>query len=258
MTSFPIIGLAPKKEVLFQFSWHNIKSRVAGTYFGILWTMLEPLLLFLLMYVVFTTVRARGDEIQAMYLLTGIVLYHTFVKGTTSGLTSIRKNKNILQSINMEKEFFPVSDTLTTSIQLIFRMIIFFALMPFFTFVPPVTMIFFPLLLALLLVLVLGISYILSIVAVKFKDIQTLWSVATFGLFFLTPIIWFVDEAPDTLLIIHQINPVGQIVELGHNLMFDKFPDAASWAYAIVFCFAIFFAGFYFFKRNERNLVEGL
>ncbi len=258
MISFPIISLFSKREVLFQFSWHNIKSRHAGTYFGILWTMLEPLLLFLLMYVVFTTIRARGDENFAMYLLTGIVLYHTFVKGTTIGMMSLRGNKNILQSINMNKEFFPVSSILTTSIQLVFRMIVFFALMPFFTFVPPFTIIFFPLLLGLLLILILGISYILSIVSVKFRDIQTIWAVVMFGLFFLTPIIWFVDKADDTLLLIHQYNPLGQLVEIGHKLMFNEIPDVASWAYVSIFCFGIFFAGFYFFKKSEKNLVEVL
>jgi len=258
LVSFPIVNLHSKREVLVQFSWYNIKSRIAGTYFGILWTMLEPLLLFLLMYVVFTTVRARGDEIFAMYLLTGIVLYTTFVKGTTAGMMSLRGNKSILQSININKEFFPVSATLTTSIQLIFRMVIFFALMPFFTFVPPFTIIFFPLLLGLLLILILGMSYILSIIAVKFIDIQALWAIALFGLFFLTPIIWFVDEAQDTLLLIHQYNPLGQLVEIGHKLMFNEIPDVASWAYASVFCFAIFFVGFYFLKKSEKNLVEVL
>ncbi len=258
MTSFPIVGLFSKREVLVQFSWYNMKSKFAGTYFGILWTMLEPLLLFLLMYVVFTTIRARGDEIFAMYLLTGIVLYHTFVRGTTTGMMSLRGNKNILQSINMNKEFFPVSATLTTSIQLIFRMVVFFALMPVFTFVPPLTIIFFPLLLGLLLILILGMSYILSIVYVKFRDINTIWSVAMFGLFFLTPIIWFVKDADDTLLLIHQYNPLGQLVEIGHKLMFNEIPDVASWAYASLFCFGIFFAGFYFFKKSEKNLVEVL
>ena len=258
MVSLPIVNLWEKRSLIVQFSLLNIKSRLKGTYLGLLWTVLEPLLLTALMYVVFINIRAKGDEFFAMYLLTGIMLYHTFVRGTSTGLISVRGNKNILESLNIRKEFFPVTATTTTAIQLAIKMAVFFALMPIFGFFPESTILLFPIVLLFLLALVLGMSYLLSIIYAFAKDIQYLWMMISFALFFLTPIIWRLDEVEGILLDIHNFNPIGQIVALGHKLVFGEIPLATEWLHAGLFAVGILFFGYFVFQRFERNVVEDL
>ena len=237
----------------------NIKIKFKGTYLGFLWTALEPMLTFILLYVVFTSLRIRLRDDFAIYLLIGVILYHIFTRGTLSGLTSIQGHRGILKSVNFSNEFFPVSSTLTIVFQTFIEVGVFFALMPFFQFVPPWTIVFLPLVILLMIALIQGLSYFLSIVYVYVKDFQPLWSVLVHAVFFVTPIFWYVEDAGGILLDLHRINPVGQIVELGHKIViFEQIPLLSEWLYATLLVTIIFFAGWIFFKRFEKNVVEEL
>jgi len=151
---------------------------------GFVWTALEPTLTFILLYIVFTSIRIRPGEDFAIYLLTGVIIYHIFVRGTMAGMTSLRTNVSIIESLNIPREFFPVVATAATGLLLFVSVGVFFGLMPFFNFVPPWTVVFLPVVFVLLLLLVLGASYFLSIIHVYINDIHPFWSIAVHALFF--------------------------------------------------------------------------
>jgi len=264
LISLPVVNLWKKRSLVFYFALMDIKIRFKGTKLGILWTALEPTLTFILLYIVFTTIRDRPQENFGIYLLTGIIIYHIFIRGTMGGLASLRSNRAIIESQNIPREFFPVSSTLATAILMIVQLTVFFSLMPFFEFIPGLTIVFLPIVLLLLIILVLGITYILSIINVYIRDIFPIWGIIVHALFFVTPIIWYISEIDkrgmgEILLTIHQLNPIGQIVELAHNLVvFQKIPPINDWIYATVFSFGVLFFGFWLFKKYEKRVVEEL
>ena len=106
MTFFPIINIWDKRLLILHLAITSIKIRFKENYLGFLWTGLEPLLTFILLYVVFTTIRLRSGENFAIYLISGILIYHIFTRGTMGGLGSLRGNAGILKSLNIKKETF--------------------------------------------------------------------------------------------------------------------------------------------------------
>jgi len=235
----------------------NIKIRFKGTYLGFAWAAIEPALTFILLYIVFTSIRSRTEENFAIYLLTGIMIYHIFSRGTLGGITSLTGNRGILQSVKINKEFFPVVSVAATCLLIFIEVGVFFGLMPFFNFIPNWTIVFLPLVLALLVILILGLSYILSVLHVFVKDIQMLWGILIHALFFITPIIWYVKDVSGILLAIHKINPVGHIVELAHKIVvFREVPVLSEWLYALAFSIGIFFVGFMIFIKFQERIVE--
>jgi len=259
LTSLPLVNLWDKRDMLLYFAIQNIKLRFRGTYLGLAWTAIEPTLIFILLFTVFTTIKLRGGENFAIYLLTSIILYHIFTRGTLAGLSSLRSNKSIIQSIRIRKEFFPVMAATATGILVFVQVAVFFGLMPFFQFVPDITIVFLPIVLILLLILTLGVSYFLSILNVYFKDIQPIWGIIIHALFFVTPILWYIDEADEFLLSVHRFNPVGQIIELGHNIVvFGKMPPLNDWLYAAIFAISIFFIGYAVFQKLQSKIAEEL
>ena len=129
----------------------------------------------------------------------------------------------------------------------------------FFNFIPSPTIIFLPIVVGLLLVLTLGLSYILSIIHVFVKDIQIVWGILVHALFFVTPVLWYLEDADDFLLSIHRFNPVGLISELGHEIVvFRQVPPLNDWLYAATFSFIIFFVGYVIFQKYESKIVEVL
>ena len=245
--------------MVFHFATLSIKERFRGSYLGILWTALEPMLVFILLYVVFTSIRYRPQEDFTIYLLTSIILYHIFTRGTLSGLSSIRGSHNIIKTIKIPIEFFPVVSATATGMLVIVQIGVFFGLMPFFQFIPTWTVIYLPIVVGLILLLTLGINYILSIIFVFTKDIQPFWGIAVHALFFLSPIMWYVQDANEFLQWVQMFNPVGQILELGHNVVvFGTVPPLNDWLYTGIFVAIIFFTGYALLKKFETKVAEEL
>lgn len=259
MTSFPILSVLNNKALLLEFAILNIKVRYKGTHLGFLWTAIEPLLIFVLLYVVFTSIRLGDKENFAIYLLSGIVLYHIFSRGTMSGMTSLRINTGIIKSINLKREFFPTASTLSTTLLAIVEIGVLLSLMPVFQFSPTLTILLVPLPFILLLIFILGLSYLLSIINIYLKDIQTIWAIIVQTLLFTSPIFWYLSDVDELLHIIQSINPVGQIIELNHQIVvFGQIPPLSDWLYTTVFVFATLFLGFGIFKKFEKKISEEL
>ena len=130
----------------------------------------------------------------------GIILHHTFARGTQSGMMSLRENFSILTSMNIKREIFPVTTSVTAGLLLFVEVAVFLGFMPFVEFIPEATIVLLPLVLILLFFLILGVYYLLSIVNVYAWDIQPFWGIIVMALFFVSPVFWYLDEAGKVLL----------------------------------------------------------
>ena len=259
MSSIPLVNLWAKRGLVFHFALMNIKIRFKGTYLGFVWNALEPTLTFIILYLVFTSIRFTPQENFGIYLLTGIMIYHVFVRGTNGGLTSLRSNRGILETMHIRREFFPVVATTATAMLLLIEVGVLFGLMPFFNYTPPWTVVFLPIVLAMLVILVLGISYILAIIHVYIPDIHPVWSVFIHAMFFVSPIFWYLKDVNGFLMGVQQLNPLGQLIELGHKIVvFGEIPPITEWAYTLVFVVGFFLVGYAIFQKYEPKIVEEL
>jgi len=183
--------------------------------------------------------------------------FNIFSRGVGGGIVSLITNQGILQSSNIKREFFPVASTVTAFIILLVEVAVFFALMPFFEFVPFWTIALLPIVLFLLIVLTLGLSYLLSILFVYVRDIQSIWIVLILAMFFVSPIFWYIDDANEILLAIHAVNPLGQLIELAHKVVvFGEIPPLIDWIYASGLVAVIFIIGYGVFHKYEKFVLE--
>jgi len=256
---FPIVNLVHQRALILELAIINIKSRFKGTYLGFLWTALEPLLTFILLYIVFTSIRIGRGENFAIYLISGIILLHIFTRGTIGGLGSFRNNVGILSSLSIKKETFLVASTVAIGILLIVEILVLIGLMPIFQFIPSTTILLIPIPIILMLILILGVSYVLSIVNLFIRDIQTIWGIGVHALFFVSPIFWYLEDVEGILLAIHAINPVGQLIELNHHIVvWGEIPPLSDWIYTTVYVFVVLFVGYAIFRKFEKRIVEEL
>ena len=245
-------------NLVFYFAISNVKLRFNHTYFGIIWSALEPLLYFIVLYVVFTNIRDRESD-YAIYLLTGIMLFHIFSRGTSGGLSSITSNAGIIQSMSIKREFFPIVATTTSAILAVVSLGVFLGLMPVFQFIPTYTIFLIPIILILLFVLILGLSFLLSVSVIWIKDIKVIWPIFSHSLLFISPIFWHVDTAKGILQDFLKINPLGQLIELAHKLVLDGvIPPLNDWLYTTAWVFGILFFGYFVFNKLQERIVEEL
>jgi len=258
MVFFPLVNLWKTRSAVFFFAILNIKLRFKNTYLGFLWAGLEPLLYFIVLYVVFTSIRER-EENFAIYLISGIMLFHIFSRGTSGGLISITTNGGIIKSLKVYKEIFPVVAVFATGLLAFVDVGVFFGLMPVFQFVPSWTIILIPIPLVLLIVLILGLSYFLSVINVFVRDIHPLWIIFVHSLLFISPIFWRIEDVDGILLQIQAINPLGQLIEFNHQLVISgQIPPLTDWLYTTAYVLVIFFLGYLVFRKFENKVVEEL
>jgi len=254
----PLVNLWNKRSLVYHFAILNIKMRFKNTYLGFLWAAVEPLLYFIVLYVVFTSIRERPEN-YAIYLITGIMLFHIFARGTSGGLISLTTSGGIIKSFSVNREFFPVIATVAISILAFVDVGVFFGLMPVFQFIPTWTIILLPIPLVLLMFLILGLSYFLSVISVFVRDIQPLWTIFVHTLLFISPIFWRIENVKGILLQIQKINPLGQLIEISHKLVINgEIPALGEWAYTTLYILVIFFLGYFVFRKLEDKIVEEL
>jgi lipopolysaccharide transport system permease protein len=182
-----------------------------------------------------------------------------FSRSTTISAESILNRAGIVSSIRIPKNIFPISATLTAFYMMCLEFIVLAVFMAGLKFVPPTTIVFFPVLILLLFILCLGISIPLSILNIHYRDVRSIWTIIIQAAFFLTPIFYKLEFLPENIRNIIQFSPLTQIVNMSHQVILEnKLPDLYWFLYLVISISAIFLIGMVIYKKYELNVVERL
>ena len=245
-------------QVIFHLSIMDLKLKYKGTVLGFLWSVIEPLVQLVVLYIVFSSLRPT-EESFIIYLFSGLIMIHLFSRGTTSGMNGLVTRKAILLSLNIPKIIFPISSTITNIYMFGIELIIFFSFIFILNIPITMTVLFLPVILVLLIILTMGISILISIIRLYFKDIQSLWGILTMSLIFITPVFWYVKDMPEEIKSILLLNPLATLMEMMHKvILFDTIPSVNEFIYAASTSIGILLAGYFLFKKVEKKIVEKL
>jgi len=211
------------------------------------------------LYLVFTNIFKNQIDDFGMYLLLGIIMWNTLSRGTEISLNSLVGRSGLVTQIYFPKEVLAISATITTFLMLCFEFLVFGIFMIIFQFSAPSTIIVLPLILLLEFILILGLSFPLSILNARYKDIQFIWRIVLHAGFFLTPIFYKLEMLPQNLQDIMQFLPTVQIIEMAHQVaIYGELPTTESIQIAIVSTLLVFGVGYLIFKKTQNRIVEDL
>lgn len=247
----------------------DFKLRYQGSVLGYLWALLRPLLMFAILYVVFTKIFKFGDSIPhyPVYLLTGVVLWSFFMESTNQGIQSIVGRGDLIRKISFPKWIIVVSATSTALINFLINLavIIVFALIN--GVIPSLSWLVVPILVLELYLLSLGLSLLLGAVNVKFRDISSIWEVLMQAVFYAVPIIYpisIVMESSVSLAKILMLNPIAQVIQdVRYNLITNQ--TVTGWEIIgnfglkitpIVLVGIVLILSSFYFKKRSRYFAE--
>lgn len=155
----------------------DFKLRYQGSVLGYLWSLLRPLFLFVILYVVFVYFLKIGQGVPhwPVAMLFGIVLWNFFAEVTNNGLKAIVSRSGLIRKINFPKYIVIVAGTISAMINLILNMVIVIVFMIVDGVDPSWMMAMTPLYVIQIFVLGLGIAFALSAIYVKLRDVQYIW-----------------------------------------------------------------------------------
>lgn len=194
----------------------DFKLRYQGSVLGYAWSLLRPLLIFVILYVVFVKFLKIGTGVPhfPIYLLLGIVIWNFFNEMTVQSLTSIVGRGDLIRKIRIPRWIIVFSSSLSALINLGLNLIV-VAIFMVINQVPLIGTL--PLIILALLevyIFALGISLLLSALYVKFRDISYIWEVVLQAGFYLTPILYPLSSITNvTLQKVIMLNPMAQAIQ---------------------------------------------
>jgi ABC-2 type transport system permease protein len=193
----------------------DFKIRYQNSLLGYVWSLLRPLMIFLILYVVFTKFLKVGDNIAhyPVYLLLGILYWNFFVEVTMGGVTAIVGKGDLLRKINFPKYVIILSVALSALINLSLTSVV-IAIFMIVGHVPVSwqALLLIPLILELIAVSV-AVAFFLSAAFVKYRDVSYIWEVVIQGAFYATPILYPLSRIPHFAAKFLILNPIAQIIQ---------------------------------------------
>ena len=245
------------RAILFNFAISDLKVRYRNSILGVLWSVIEPLLMLGVLYFVFSSMFKFDIPNFPIYLLLGIIVYNCFKNGTSFALNSLTNRATLITQIYFPRSIPAISSAITASIMLAIEVGILLIFMVAFQFVPPITILLLPLILGLQFLFVVGICLPLSVLNVKFKDTEFIWGVVLSAGFFLTPIFYQFDMLPEFVQNILQFSPMVQILTMAHHVvLYGMLPTVNSILYAVGSISVITIIGYLIFRKFQAQMVE--
>ena len=214
----------------YRYSWillrelvkTDFKLRYQGSMLGMVWSVLKPLMLFAVMYVVFVRFLRFGAGIPhfAVSLLLAQTLWSFFQESTSQGMRAIVDRGDLLRKINFPRYIVVISSTVSAFINLLISLVVVLIFMIINGVEFRLTILLFPLIVVELYVFALAVAFLLSTLYVKFRDIGHIWDVVMQIWFYITPIIYPLSQIISMsgfgmvvakLMLI--VNPMAQIIQ---------------------------------------------
>lgn len=255
------------RAILREMVSTDFKVRYQGSVLGYFWSLLKPLFLFAILYVVFTYIIPLGKDVEhfSVYLLLGIVLWNFFTEATMQGAAAIVARGDLIRKISIPRYLAVIASSLSALINLGLSMTVVFIFALINGIMPSLSWLLIIPIIFELYIFALGLSFLLSALYVKFRDITYIWEIALQAGFYASAIIFPLTMVPAGLLKWFFLNPVVQIVQDARwavvtDTSITIWSTIHSWVVIIPFIIIILFGiiGFLYFKKRSPYFAEDI
>lgn len=247
----------------------DFKLRYQGSVLGYAWSLLRPLMLFLILYIVFVKFLRIGGNVPhyPIYLLLGIVMWNFFSEMTSLSLSSIVGRGDLIRKIRIPRWIIVLSSSVTALINLGLNLVVVFIFLLFNHVDLMKSILLLPFIFLQLYLFALGISLILATAFVKYRDITHIWEVSLQGLFYLTPILYPLALISKPLFQkILMISPIATAIQdarfaaVSHQTLTISTVFGTNYARLIPYGITLLtlVIGILYFKKQAKNFAEDL
>ena len=249
----------------------DFKLRYQGSVLGYLWSLLKPLMLFAILYVVFVHFLRFGADIEhfAVYLLLGVVMWTFFNEATSQGMQAIVTRGDLIRKINFPKYIIVISGTISALINLTLNLLVVFVFMAINGVDFGWSVLLLPFNILQLYIFALAIAFFLAAIYVKYRDVLHIWEVVLQGAFYATPILYPVQMVLEKSQIAGQVlllNPVAQAIQdarfnavtkdaITTNQLFSN-PLWLATPYLIIVVVVVL--AVWYFKKSQKYFAENV
>lgn len=243
--------------LVLQFALKDFKIRYTHSALGYAWSVLNPLIFFLIYYTVFSLFMRLDVPNYPGFLLLGVVLWNFFSEGTANGANALLARADLLGKAVLPRQVVVYSALASAGLTFVINLAVFMGLLwvTGTRIRPPA--ICFPLLLVDLVLLTLGLALFLAPLYVRYRDVGYLWGIVLQMGFWLTPIIYLDLMMPERFRWLVWVNPMGRIIgDSRRALIYGWWPGTRGLVLTTLMSVTVCIIGFAVFRRMQARIVE--
>jgi len=247
------------RELIKILTISDLKVKYQSSVLGFAWSLLNPLLMMLVLYLVFSNIFKATQDSFALYLLIGIVSWRFMANGTTSAMTSIVGKSSLVTKIYIPRQILVLSSVLSSFISSLLEFLVLFALLIAFGVDLSLNLLLFPVVTAVYFIMVYGVSLALASLYVYYRDLDQIWEVLLQLGFFLSPVVYPITAVPEEYLKLYMLNPVTVVMQSNREiLLYAQTASASNLLFIALTAVLTLAAGSAIFNRLERRFAEEL
>jgi lipopolysaccharide transport system permease protein len=253
------------RHLILQMTWREVAIRYRGSFLGLAWSFLNPLLMLVVYTFVFSVVfKSRwgvdGNESKADFailLFAGMIVFGLFSETVNRASGSIVSNVNYVKKVVFPLEILPLVSLGSVLFHSLVSLVVLLLMQILVNHSLPWTSVLFPLVLLPLIFACMGVSWFLAALGVYARDVGQTTIVFTTVLLFLSAVFYPVSALPETYQGWLRLNPLVLIItESRKVLIFGSQPDWASLGIALLVGLGMSFAGFWSFQKMRRGFAD--
>lgn len=246
------------RELLKSNIKKEIRGKYKGSFLGVLWSFINPLLMTLVYAIVFPFVLKNSEPHYVTYLVIGILPWNWFTTVIAQGTVSILANAGIIKKVYFPREILPISVVSSGVINFLIQCLIILIFLLFSGIGLNINIAFLPIIIIAQFLLLLGIILITSSVNLYIRDLEYIINFFVTMLFYATPILYSEKLfSGSKLAFIFKINPMATIINSYRDIFYyQKMPDLISLGIVIIFSIILVITGFAIFRKLEKGFAE--
>lgn len=235
----------------------NLKDKYVGSFLGIFWAVINPILIMVVITFVFTKIVNSGIKNFPLFVLSGLLPWFFFINSISESVDSIKQNADILKQFIIPREIIPISVVIANFVNFLLGFVVILPIFILFNREISRYLCFLPLIAILHFSFTLGLSMLFSIVNIYIKDLSQLLNVGIMFWFWVTPVFYSLEMVPDNYRWIILINPATCFIVIYRKIIYyGVFCTAYMWLSAFVLALISIVIGYSLFIKKESEILK--
>lgn len=247
------------RELLYIFSWRDIKVRYKQTILGVIWVLFQPIITTGIFSIFFGKIaRLPSDNLPyPLFVFSGLIIWNFFANGLSSSSQSLVIHEGLVKKAYFPRIILPLSAVVTTGVDLLIVLPVLLAAIFFFGYSPhPASLLLLPVLFIVLFLTTSGLGLLLSAINVKYRDVRFILPFFIQIGLFLSPVIYPISAIYDLRKWVLILNPLTGVIEVSRQLISGALINWFQLGLSFFIALAVFLVGFYYFRKTENLFAD--
>ncbi len=248
------------RHALWLLTTRDLKVRYTTSVLGYLWSIIDPLLMALIYWFVFTLIFKRNDPAEQPYivfLLTGLLPWTWFSGNLSDATRAFRSEGKLIRSVKIPRTIWVLRQIMSKGIEFLISL----PVLAFFALVTgkapsPWALLYLPLALGLQVLLTTGLNFIIAPLSVFYRDLERIVKLAVRLLFYGAPVLYHLNIGHPLLHFVYGLDPVAGMLDLYRGCFFDGVVDWGYVLQSLIVSLIIFAVGTVVFRRSVPRVLK--